>query len=103
MVEVVECMVQPDDAEADAKLPWQVRVRPEFVGAKYVDLFMDLIQDPVHPVLPVGIYRQFASKAVPGNRGFVWTNPRRTRSCRPRTWSTSSATRVSGSWPTPRT
>jgi len=88
MVEVVQSMVMPEvlcdggtgsggesDYEVDVNIPWQVRVRSEYVGTQYGDLLVSMIQDPVHPVLPVGIYRVFDSKTVPGNRGFVWTNP----------------------------
>merc|ERR1712048_658022 len=53
----------------DGFLPWQVRIRPQDVGRSYGEVFCELVMDPNHPVLPLGILRQSETC-----RPYVWTN-----------------------------
>merc|ERR1740121_1788176 len=57
-------------------LPWLICLRPAYVGKTDGDLLTSLIRDPLHPTLPIGLYRRFESDVVMrGSYGFVWTNP----------------------------
>merc|ERR1712066_644701 len=65
-------------SEGDAvhsNLAWQVSMRSDHRGFRYSDLIQALVTDPIHPALPLGIYRSYNSKSVMGNNGYVWTNP----------------------------
>lgn len=73
VVEVMQALIMPDhDEDGEGIVPWQIRPRKEYVGITYRELLESLVEDPMHPVLPLGIFRVDGSWQ---GQGYVWTNP----------------------------
>jgi len=67
-LEVMQALIVPDETDEHAKLPWQVRLRPDQVGATYGTAFEECVGAGV---LPMGLLRWADSNERP----YVWTNP----------------------------
>jgi hypothetical protein len=67
-LEVMQALIVPDESDEQAQLPWQVRLRPEQVGATYGAVFQECVEAGV---LPMGLLRWADSN----DRPYVWTNP----------------------------
>merc|ERR1711920_671244 len=64
-------LVIPADEDKDGCLPWLVYMQREDEGRRYIDVFFELVKDPMNPVQPLGILRHPES----GGKPYVVTNP----------------------------
>jgi len=77
ILEVMKALVAPE--EASDVFPWQIPVRPAWVGKTFSDVFHDLLEDEHGPSLGIGLYRTLSRRELANEpdapTGFVWTNP----------------------------
>lgn len=77
IVEVMQALAMPDEDDLYGIFPWLISLPSRYTGITFGELFSRLVEDSVHPVMPVGLYRAFDPKAANGNQadGYVLTVP----------------------------
>jgi len=77
ILEVMQALVAPE--EASDVFPWQIPVRPAWVGKAFSDVFHDLLEDEPDREVGIGLYRALTQNELKDEptapTGFVWTNP----------------------------
>jgi len=77
ILEVLQALVAPE--EASNVFPWQILVRPTWIGQPFSNVFHDLLEDQHGPALGLGLYRTLTKEELNNEHdapmGFVWTNP----------------------------